>query len=197
MAASRISPTDKPRGSGRYCIIVSGLPASGKTTVGSELSQRLQLPLLDKDNYLENLFEARGYSDEATRRRLSRESDLLFQRDATIQGNAVLVSHWRPRNSSADSGTPLDWLTESFDRIVELYCACPVDTAAQRFITRRRHPGHCDATRKAGEIETWFEAYAGCLPLSVGALVRVPSDREIDFTRLHRRVEKIIGNPRA
>jgi adenylate kinase family enzyme len=37
-------------------IIVTGLPASGKTTLAKELARRLLVPHMDKDTFLENLF---------------------------------------------------------------------------------------------------------------------------------------------
>lgn len=193
MAANTRSPENTSGYPDRFCIVVSGLPASGKSTVGAELAQRLQLPLLDKDDYLEGLFETRGCADESTRRRLSRESDMLFQRDVLEQRAAVLVSHWRPHRSGPDSGTPLEWIAESFGRIVELHCDCAVETATHRFATRKRHPGHGDDRRKMDEIQSWFSAYAACLPLSVGTLIAVPSEHEIDYARLQRRIEKVIG----
>ena len=37
-------------------VIVSGLPASGKSTIAVGLAEDLRLPLMDKDAYLEALF---------------------------------------------------------------------------------------------------------------------------------------------
>ena len=44
----------------RLLVVVSGLPASGKTTVGRVLSEGLSLPLIDKDAILEALFDSLG-----------------------------------------------------------------------------------------------------------------------------------------
>jgi predicted kinase len=64
---------------GRRFVVVSGLPGSGKTTVGRHLAAALDLPLLDKDAILEGLFERKGIGDTAWRRALSRESDSILQ----------------------------------------------------------------------------------------------------------------------
>jgi predicted kinase len=56
-------------------VVVSGLPASGKTTLGRQLAGALDLPLIDKDEILESLFDSRGIGDASWRRKLSRESD--------------------------------------------------------------------------------------------------------------------------
>jgi hypothetical protein len=41
----------------RTFVVVSGLPASGKTTLARRLADGLGLPLLDKDDILDRLFE--------------------------------------------------------------------------------------------------------------------------------------------
>lgn len=76
-------------------MVLSGLPCSGKSTLARRLSPALRLPLIDKDAILERLFESRGVGDAAWRRRLSRESDGLFEAEAKASGGAVLVSFWR------------------------------------------------------------------------------------------------------
>lgn len=59
--------------------MITGLPASGKTTVEQLLSQELAFPLIDKDAILEAWFDALGCRDGSERTRLSRASDeVLF-----------------------------------------------------------------------------------------------------------------------
>lgn len=152
------------------CIVVSGIPASGKSSCGKTVAERLGLPLLDKDDYLERLFRTRGVGDADWRRRLSRESDAQFRRDAGRHRKVVLVSHWRPSGYHADSGTPVEWLAATWSRIVELFCDCPVELAARRFVDRQRHPGHLDRSRSYEEISKWLTDYRQFLPLSLGQL---------------------------
>ena len=98
--------------SSKLCFYVTGLPAAGKSTIGKFLSESLSISLLDKDDYLEALFETRGVGDASWRQRRSREADVLFRKEAEAKSRIVLVSHWRPKNLDTDSGTPCDWLTE-------------------------------------------------------------------------------------
>ncbi len=121
----------------RLLVVVSGLPASGKTTVGRVLSEGLSLPLIDKDAILEALFDSLGCDDSDQRRRLSRASEEVLLTQAGSSGAAVLVSWWHHDTAPAR-------LTEIAQSLVEVFCDCPLDVAAARFAARERHPGHLD-----------------------------------------------------
>jgi shikimate kinase len=41
-------------------VVISGLPGSGKTTLGRRLAPALTLPFIDKDDILDRLFESKG-----------------------------------------------------------------------------------------------------------------------------------------
>ena len=58
----------------RRLIIISGLPASGKTTLGRELAKLLGFQFIDKDDILESLFaENQNFSSELRQRLRSRK----------------------------------------------------------------------------------------------------------------------------
>lgn len=75
-------------------IVMSGLPASGKTSLDTAIAAALGVPHLDKDAFLEALFD--GVHDArftlALRARLSREADAAFQQAAIAADCAVLTS---------------------------------------------------------------------------------------------------------
>jgi hypothetical protein len=80
--------------------VISGLPGSGKTTLGRRLAPALDLPLIDKDDILNRLFESKGVGNAAWRRTLSRESDVTLQQEATKSNRTWRISfarfgaHW-------------------------------------------------------------------------------------------------------
>ena len=117
----------------RRFVVVSGLPGSGKSTIGHYVARRLDLPLLDKDAILDDLFRLRRTGDAAWRRSLSRESDRLFQSQAAAAEGAVLVSFWHAPGMPPDSGTPASWLRALPAPVVHLRCVCPPRVAAERF----------------------------------------------------------------
>ena len=174
-------------------IVVSGLPASGKTTVARELATRLHFDFLDKDDFLEALYERYGVFSWEHRKRLSRESDVSFRNNAAKAGSAVLVSHWRPLGSDGDSGTPVEWLEDEYDLIVEVYCQCTPELAFARFTNRTRHPGHYDKHRNLEDLKMRMSSWAARFPLRLGSLVCVRSDEEVDPDALCKTVQKTIA----
>lgn len=174
----------------RLFVAISGLPASGKTTLGRHLATALDLPLMDKDAILDSLFDSQGVGDSAWRRALSRQADALFQTQAIASGGAVLVSHWRLPGMPLDSGTGSVWFQELPGALVHVRCICPPAIAAGRFLERRRHPGHLDADRSSAEILASLESLAALSPL--GVLPRIDFD-----TSEPRSVEPLLESIRA
>lgn len=158
---------------GRPFVVVSGLPGSGKTTVARNVAPLLGLPLIDKDEILEQLFETRGVGDAAWRRALSRESDALLQAEAARSSGAVLASFWKCPGMPSDSGTPIEWISELSDLIVHVRCRCPVELAAQRFVRRTRHPGHLDGSRTYEDVLASIGALPRAAPLPFAETVDV------------------------
>src|SRR5262245_56224457 len=182
MTELAITDKDIPlsRGGNIPLVVVSGLPASGKSTLSRRLAPALNLPLIDKDDILEGLFESLGTGDSDWRKRLSRASDDVLERVTRSSSGAVIASFWRHRGMLIDSGTPTDWLALISQRIVEVYCECDPDVAAARFINRSRHPGHLDFTRPREEVVARFRALAGIGALEIGKLLRVDTSRGVD-----------------
>ena len=169
-------------------VVVTGLPASGKTTIARALAASLAFAFLDKDDFLECLFEEQGVGSRQHRMALSRRSDELFQEEARSHRAVVLVSHWRPRIGPIDTGTPTDWLGEAFTDIVEVCCVCAPQTATERFLLRRRHAGHLDRKKDPIAFAEWMRTLADGYPLGVGALVEVATEGNVDAMELANRV---------
>ena len=49
----------------KYCILVAGPPASGKTTLARQLSTLMALPVFSKDHIKERLFDTLGFTCRA------------------------------------------------------------------------------------------------------------------------------------
>lgn len=48
-----------------YCILVTGIPAAGKSTMAGVLAERLGLPVISKDAIKEILFDHVGFRSRA------------------------------------------------------------------------------------------------------------------------------------
>lgn len=165
----------------KRAVILTGLPASGKTTIAREIAKRLGFEFFDKDDFLEDLYEREGVSSWDHRKTLSRLSDVAFQEAAAKSDCAVLVSHWRPIRGNAESGTPSDWLLEEYETLVEVCCLCPPEEALRRFLSRTRHAGHLDEQRDAKELAVRLASQSKFFPLCVGRLLEVRTDTEVNF----------------
>lgn len=174
-------------------IVVSGLPASGKSTVAARLARVLAFDFLDKDDFLERLFDDPAYAG-STRQQLSRLGDVHFQAAASACHRVVLVSHWRPVGVAGDSGTPSDWLLQSFASRVELHCHCPPAVAARRFTQRSRHAGHRDSDQSAEDVLPWLMRFSSWYPLGVGPSVTVQSAQQVEIQPLLEQLRPLLGN---
>ncbi len=168
----------------QYHIIVSGIPASGKTTIGRAVAGALGLPMLDKDEILETMFKTEGVGNAEWRERLSRAADEVLREKAMGVDNAVLTSWWRHPSSQSDSGTRIEWLPLLSRSIFELHCVCSPEVAATRFLTRNRHSGHLDHFKTLGELLPSFQQQAALGALGFGSVIEVQTERKLDLAGL-------------
>jgi hypothetical protein len=177
----------------RLFVVISGLPASGKSRLARRLGPALNLPIIDKDDILESLFESKGIGDAAWRRTLSRESDEIFQRQAMAAAyGAVLASFWRVPGMPSDSGTPTEWLLTLSTHLINVHCDCDAETAADRFFSRRRHPGHLDDGASRDEVLTSFRNLSTLPCLDIAKRIDVDTS---DEPNLEDVVRKVRGGP--
>jgi hypothetical protein len=169
-------------------LLVSGLPASGKSTLARLLAGRLALPLLDKDDFLEALFAEGLPSEPAARRQLSRQADVAFQQAVESSSGAVAASWWQHPRSASDSGTPIEWLARLPGELIEAHCRCSPALAASRFLERRRHPGHLDERWSLAELIAQFERHAALGSLGLGRVVDVDTEGPVDADSVLRQM---------
>jgi hypothetical protein len=178
----------------RPFIVISGLPASGKSTLARRLGPALNLPVIDKDDILETFFQARGIGDAAWRRTLSRESDeILQQRAMAAADGAVLASFWRVPGMPADSGTPTNWVLTLSDQVLNVHCDCAPEVAANRFLLRQRHHGHLDETKSRDEVLAAFRHLSVLPPLDIPHRIHVDTVEEPPLEDVVGKVRKALN----
>lgn len=134
-------------------VVVSGPPASGKTTLARAIAPALGLPLIAKDTIKQALMTVLPVPDIETSRLIGTASVAAMLAVATETAGAVLESVWH--RSYAKAG-----LHRLGPGIVEVFCRCRPEIAAQRYALRAgtRAPGHFDAERTVAEL--WKEEVA-------------------------------------
>ena len=180
----------------RRFVIVSGLPASGKSTMGHAIGSALGLPFLDKDSVLESLFESTPPVDAQGRNELSRLADASFRERALSASGGVLVSWWRHPRSLAASGTPTQWLNSLHGALVEVHCVCAPPVAVERFLARKRHSAHLDGQRSRSQLLVQFNQHESLGPLGIGSLVQVGTDGAVDVGALLYKVNHAFESSR-
>lgn len=108
------------------------------------------------------------------------QADVAFQASAVALPRAVLVSWWRHPAADVDSGTPIDWIPALSRPFVEVHCKCPLSIAAQRFLERKRHPGHLDERWSAESLRHAFSRHAELGALFPEIAITVNTETTVD-----------------
>jgi predicted kinase len=130
-------------------IIVTGLPCSGKTSLGRQLSRLHKIPFISKDGFKERLFDTLGWSDRAWSKKLSGASyEMMFyvlEELLEVGQSCVLEANF----DSQVHSEPLAKITQKFEtRVVQIHCVTEQEILLERFKSRwksgKRHQGHAD-----------------------------------------------------
>jgi predicted kinase len=159
-------------------VLVTGVPASGKSTVAGPVSDALGLPLLSKDVVKEALFDVLGIADREWALRLGAASaGVLWSLLPQCPRGAVVDIWIDPRRDVEMAREGL--ARRGPARLMEVLCDCPGELAAQRYAERVRHPGHHPPDeailRRIRESAPLME------PIGLGPALRVDTSRPVDL----------------
>jgi len=178
----------------RRVVLVSGSPASGKTTLARPLAARLGFALLTKDDIKESLFTSLPGipGDLDSSRRIGNAAMELLWTLAPHCPALVLEANFRTQSGyEREKVTALLALPNT--RAVEIFCRLPLEEASRRFAERaaheRHHPAH---VLHEMSIERLAE-YAA--PFALTPVLEVDTTHPVDLDDLVTRVGALITPP--
>jgi predicted kinase len=167
-------------------VVVTGMPAAGKSTLAESLSRSLELPLIARDALKEQLYETLGDGDLDWSARLGAAAfALLFDvaRALLETGTDVIVE------ANFFSGTEPQFAALPQHRVLQIHCHAPLDLLMARYTARPRHRGHHDA-EKVGELPVRYASGAH-EPLGLsGEMLGVDTSQEVDTAALAATVRR-------
>jgi predicted kinase len=176
------------RPAAQQIVIVSGPPASGKTTIAGPLAAELGFVLIAKDRIKETLHDALGLGadvDLAWSRRLGAAAmDLLWALAADAPAAVLEANFWAGDARHEARVRALGAVP------VEVHCQCPVDECMRRYAERTpaRHPVHIDSARNAAE------GYArSARPAGLGPVITVDTTQPVDVAAVAAEVRALLS----
>lgn len=175
----------------RCIVLVSGPPASGKTTIARPLAHALAFALLTKDDIKESLFTSLNGpgGDVGFSRRLSAAAMDLLWALAPHCPQVVLEANFRTRDPH-EREKLRELIAAPDTQLVEVCCTLPLPEAARRFAERARldlrHPAH--ALQKMSPEQ--LSAYEG--PFALGPVITIDTQHPVEIPALVRQVRDAI-----
>jgi predicted kinase len=174
-------------------LVVTGAPATGKSTIATRLATTLGWPLLAKDDLKEALFDVLGTGDRQWSRRLSDASFVVqFEagRSFVDAGSSVVIEgNFRPEHSMRIQAIAARTGTD----VVQVLCVASPDVAQERLRRRAgaRHRGHLDV-----ELETELEALlvAQARPLDLPGGRHVIDTSQLPLAQIDPLIARVVAS---
>jgi broad-specificity NMP kinase len=139
-------------------IIITGLPAAGKTTLSKKLSAKLKIPLVSKDAMKELLFNNLGWSDREWSKKLGMATfDLIYyMMEVQMAAEKPFIVETNFKHEF-DSKKFMKLKKKHSFHSIQIICESEGKILYDRFKRRstssKRHPGHRDEI-VCGEIKS-------------------------------------------
>jgi predicted kinase len=129
-----------------YCILVTGIPAAGKSTIAKLLSEKLDIPMISKDSIKELLFDEVGFTSRAEKVKLGvAGADIMYYvAEQLMSHNLPFILENNFENTSRDG---LNKILQKYSyKTITVTLTGDYRTVYERFVNRNncadRHRGH-------------------------------------------------------
>lgn len=145
-------------------VLITGHPATGKTTLAHKLALDLQLPLIWKDGIKETLLDNLGTSNDVWSRTLSKATwELLYQQvESLLKGKVsfVIEGNFDPKFAN----NKWQALADNYQfQLIQLRCETDPAILINRYIarikSRERHAGHVDDSKNRAFLDSIHQPY--------------------------------------
>lgn len=180
----------------RRIVLVSGPPASGKTTIARPLAHALGFALLAKDDIKESLFASLSgpAGDKEFSHRLSRVAMDLLWALAPHCPELVLEANFRTRDLH-ERERVRRLMASPQTRLVEVCCTLPLPETSRRFAERARlqlrHPAHSLQEMSPEQLAV----YEG--PFALGPVITIDTLRPVEISALVHQVREAFSDEQA
>lgn len=188
----------------RTLIVINGLPATGKTTLGRQIADRLGIPLFSKDDYKETIFDRMGYSDREWSKKVgSAAIGIHFAvAEACLRvGQSCIVENFFRKVTVDNFGETFTEMCAKYGfRCIQVLVKADGAEVYRRFEERslsgRRHPGHDDANSLVAFKPTLMQGRLEPLDLP-GPLIEVDTTdfSKVDVDDLMRQIRACAAVP--
>lgn len=180
-------------------VIITGPPASGKTTLAKRLSMQFGVFMLHRDGLKETLFDSLGFQDREWSRKLGGASyELLYyllRSILDVKVDAIVESNFKHGLHSEK----FRGLQKKYGfRVVQVVCRCDAETGLKRFRARvekgERHPGHVDHVN-FDEVKEMIERW-DYTPLAVeGEVIEVDTSHfeNVEYQKIEKALKKSLA----
>lgn len=118
-----------------YLILITGLPASGKTTIATHLVKDLSCQYIGKDQYKIELYDKYGFCSIEEKKILDAKSEEIMYsnlRSLLKQGKNVVLDKWICGDFSR-----IDSIAKATNaKVITIYLVCNADIATRRYNNR-------------------------------------------------------------
>jgi predicted kinase len=181
-AGSRLRVAENRRvsscGAPGLVVVVTGVPGSGKTTLGRALAHAAGAHFLALDGIKERLFESSHGTLSRVALRLAAEAELGAAL-AAVAGAAVVDIWIQP---GRDTTRVAELLASNGSPVVEIMCRVPAEVAVCRYRKRARAGPHMPPDEQT--LQRIRAAAATLVPLGLGSCVEVDTTVPVDVGRL-------------